>query len=66
MPSSRESISAWIYIKKDDVSDSRYGITLGCRGCEAANRGLVRIHSERCRSRIENEIAAKKLRDLKG
>ena len=58
-PTSRESIPRRIYIKKDDVSDSKYGITVGCRGCEAANRGLVGIHSESCRVRIEKEIAAK-------
>ena len=44
------------YISKEDLSDARHGLTPGRRGCEAANRGEVEIHSERCRSRIEGEI----------
>ena len=27
-----------IYIRREDVRDKRYGITPGCRGCEAANK----------------------------
>ena len=59
MPSNRESIPRRIYITKEDLSESKYGLTLGCRGCEAANRGLVGVHSEDCRARIEKAIAAK-------
>ena len=59
LPSSRGSIPRRIYIKKDDVSNNKYGLTAGCRGCEAANTGLVGIHSESCRARMEKEIAAK-------
>ena len=45
-----------IYISKEGLSDARYGLTPGCRGCEAANRGEVGIHNEKCTSRIEGEI----------
>ena len=61
--SSRESIPRRIYTKKDDVSDSNYGLTVDCRGCEAANRGLEGIHSESCRARIENEISNREIRE---
>ena len=59
MPSNRESMLRRIYIRKEDVSKSKYGLTLGCRGCEAANRGLVGVHSEDCRARIEQANALK-------
>ena len=39
-----------IYIAKEDVKQSGYGWTVGCRGCEAANRGLVGIHDARRRN----------------
>ena len=58
-PSSRESIPRRVYIKRGDVSDSKYGLTIGCRACKAANRELVGIHSECCRANIEKEIAAR-------
>ena len=48
-----------IYIRKEDVSDSKHGLRPGCRGCEAANRGPVGIHNERCRNRIEAEVLKK-------
>ena len=48
-----------IYIRREDVRDERYGITPGCRGCEAANRGYSEIHDERCRLRIEKAIEEK-------
>lgn len=56
LPSSRDSIPRRICIKKDDVSDSNCGPSVGCRGCEATNRGLVGIYRESCRARIEKEI----------
>ena len=59
LPDIRESVPRRIYIKKDDESNEKYGLTLGCRGCEAANRGLVGIQSETCRARVEKEIAVK-------
>ena len=36
-----------------------YGLMLGRRGCEAANRGLVGVHSEECRARIDKAMAVK-------
>ena len=59
LPSNRESILGRIYIKKHDVSDREYGLTPGCRWCEAANTGLVGIHIEDCRARVEKAIAVK-------
>ena len=34
-------------------------MTPGCRGCEAANRGINGIHNERCRLRVEKAIEEK-------
>ena len=34
-------------------------MTPGCRGCEAANRGITGIHNERCRLRVEKAIEEK-------
>ena len=48
-----------IYIRREDVKEEKYGITPGCRGCEAANRGHSGIHNERCRLRIEIAIEGK-------
>ena len=59
MPGTRESIPRRIYITKNDVASVKYGLTEGCRGCEAANRGTVGIHNERCRDRIEQAISIK-------
>jgi len=56
-PSTREVIPRRIYIRREDVSDSKYGLTPGCRGCEAANRGSTGIHNEECRKRIELAIS---------
>ena len=58
-PAAREMIPRRIYIRRSDVSDQAYGMTPGCRGREAANRGLVGAHNERCRERIEKEIQEK-------
>ena len=34
------------------------GITLGCPGCRAANRGVKGVnHNEKCRLRLEEEIS---------
>ena len=48
-----------IYIRREDVREEKCGITPGCRGCEAANRGYSGIHNERCRLRIEKAIEGK-------
>ena len=48
-----------IYIKKDDLREENYGMTPGCRGCEAANRGISGVHNERCRLRILKAIEEK-------
>jgi hypothetical protein len=58
-PSTREVIPRRIYIRREDVSESKYGLTPGCKGCEAANRGSTGIHSEACRKRVEGEILQK-------
>ena len=55
-PSTREVIPRRIYIRREDVSDSKYGLTSSCKGCEAANRGATGIHNEQCRKRVESEI----------
>ena len=34
-------------------------MTPGCKGCEAANRGITGVHNERCRFRIEKAIEDK-------
>ena len=46
-----------LYILKADIE--RYGVTFGCRGCEAllAGTGQARSHSEECRRRIEEMMA---------
>ena len=55
-PSTRDVVPRRIYIRREDVSESKYGLTPGCKGCEAANRGSTGIHSEACRKRVEGEI----------
>ena len=42
-----ESISWRIYIKKDGVSKSKYGLTSGRRECEPTNTGRVGIQSKK-------------------
>ena len=45
------------YIRKD-IELRKFGYTLGCPGCEAAQAGLrARAHSEICRTRIEEELS---------
>ena len=58
-PAAREMIPRRMYIKRSDVSERAYGMTPGCRGCEAATRGQVGAHNERCRESIEKEIKEK-------
>ena len=46
-----------IYITREAVSDRRYGLTIGCDGCKAANRGQPGgPHSKSCHERIEQAI----------
>ena len=53
LPRAKESVPRRIYIRKENASDGKYGLTPGRRGCEAATRGVVGIHSEDCRARVE-------------
>ena len=55
-PSTSDVIPRRIDIKREDVSEPKYGLTPGCRGCEAANRGSTGIHNETCRKMIELAI----------
>ena len=48
-----------IYIRREDLREDNSGMTPGCRGCEAANRGIIGILNERCRLRIEKAIEEK-------
>ena len=51
----RESSVRRLYIKKADIE--KYGSTVGCPGCTAANRGGVSVpHNDKCRERIESNI----------
>ena len=43
-----------LHIRRDDVLESKFGFTPGCKGCEAANRGSTGIHNEACRNRTES------------
>ena len=56
-PSTREVIPRRIYIRREDISESNYGLTPGCKGCDEANRGSTGIHSEACQ--VEGEILHK-------
>ena len=54
-PTTRDSNPRGIHITKEDIK--RYGVTPGCRGCIAANRGeKPRTHIERCRARVEGKV----------
>ena len=55
-PITKESKPRRIYITRSDISKDKYGMTPGCKGCEAINRGLHGQHDERCRARIEKEL----------
>ena len=53
----REPVSRGVYITKSDLRPDKYGLTPGCRGCIASNRGKPPLpHDERCRVRIEDMI----------
>ena len=56
-PSTREVIPRRVKIGKEDIA--RFGMTIGCPGCIAANRGKVANHSEKCRNRMEKRIKEK-------
>jgi hypothetical protein len=56
---SRDFKPRGIYIRKEDLREENYGMTPGCKGCEAANRGITGVHNERCRFRIEKAIEGK-------
>ena len=56
---SRDFKPRGIYIRKEDLREENYGMTPGCKGCEAANRGITAVHNERCRFRIEKAIEGK-------
>ena len=49
MPKIRESLLRRLYIRREDVSDRRNGLTLGSEGSEAASRGSTEKHNETCR-----------------
>ena len=55
-PSASEAVPRRIYIRREDVSEEKYGFTLGCKGCEAANGGSTGIHNQQCRKRIDFEL----------
>ena len=56
---SKEFKTRGIYIRREDLREENYGMTPGCRGCEAANRRITGVHNERCRLRIEKAIEEK-------
>ena len=57
--SDREAVPRRTYIRREGVSEEEYGLTFGCKGCEAANRGSTGIHNEQCRKRIDLEVEKK-------
>ena len=59
LPSPALAMQCRRYIRREDVADSKYGLAPGCKGYEAANRGITGIHSEACRKREEAEISNK-------
>ena len=51
----REPVVKGIYITRSDLRSDKYGLTPGCRGCIASNRGTSGIpHDDRFRRRIED------------
>ena len=55
MPETRAVQLRRIYIGGKDLE--KYGSTIGCKGCEAQNRGIRGVnHNEGCRTRIESAI----------
>ena len=56
----RESVSRGLYITKTDLKEDKYGVTPGCKGCIASNKGKPStLHDDRCRARIEELIKEK-------
>ena len=55
-PLLRDMVPRRLKITKYDLR--KYGLTVDCPGCIAANRGLVANHSEKCRDRVEKLILA--------
>ena len=57
-PELKDIVIKRLYITRQDIKD--YKPSIGCRGCEAVNRGKSGIpHNERCRRRIEREMQEK-------
>ena len=56
---SRDFKPRGMYIRREDLKEEKYGMTPGCRGCEAADRGIPGINNERCRLRVEKAIEEK-------
>ena len=53
----RKLVSRGMYITKSDLQPDKYGLTPGCKGCIASNRGKAPVpHDDRCRVRIEDMI----------
>ena len=46
-----------MHTRSEDVPHSKYRLTLGCKGWEAANRGSIGIHTETRRERVEEAIS---------
>ena len=45
------------HISKQDVWEDEYGMSPGCKGCIAANRGVTGVlHNERRRETVEGEM----------
>ena len=58
-PVVKESKPWRICITRHDIAKDKYGLTVGCRGCEAINRGQHGQPYERCKARIEKGIIEK-------
>ena len=55
-PEARKEQVRRLKIRREDIM--KYGITLGCPGCRAVNRGVKGVnHNEKCRARMEKEIS---------
>ena len=64
-PETKEFLRGRIRITRDDVRDA--GMTPGCEGCVAANRGITsRPHNEECRRRSEENMSKKQDRITEG
>ena len=58
-PSACDVIPGRTCIRREDVSDSKYGSAPVCKGCEAAKRESTGIQSRACRKRVDVEISNK-------